>query len=147
VSNLPYIVMTGGLIDTPELRFTPSGAAVANFRLGTKKRVKGQNGEWTDGDPLYMSVTCWSRLAENVAETLTRKGQRVTVEGRLEQQWWDKKDGSGKDSKFVIVADKVSVDLTFATYEERESSAKKASGGDDPWAASPAPAQDDQPPF
>jgi single-strand DNA-binding protein len=147
VSSLPYIVMTGGLVDLPELRFTPSGKAVASLRLATKKRVKGASGQWEDGDPLYLSVTVWDKVAENVAETLTRKGQRVTVTGRLEQQWWEAKDGGGKQSKFVIVADSVSVDLTFSTYEEHESAAKTAAGpSDDPWAAS-APEQTDEPPF
>jgi single-strand DNA-binding protein len=139
--------MTGGLVDLPELRFTPSGKAVASFRLATKKRIKGASGQWEDGDPLYLSVTVWDRVAENVAETLTRKGQRVTVTGRLEQQWWDSKDGGAKQSKFVIVADSVAVDLTFATYEEHESAQKAAAGGGDPWASDPAPAQDDAPPF
>lgn len=145
MSTLPYISMTGGLVDLPELRFTPSGKAVASFRLASKKRVRGADGQWGDGDPIYLSVTVWEKVAENVAETLTRKGQRVTASGRLAQQWWEGKDGS-KQSKYVIEADSVSVDLTFSAYEEKESAAKTAAGApaDDPWGAPP---QDDAPPF
>jgi single-strand DNA-binding protein len=148
VSDLPFIVMTGGLVDDPELRFTPSGKAVVNFRLAGKKRVRDAQGQWTDGDPIYLSVTAWEKVAENVAETLVRKGQRVTVTGRLEQQWWEGKDGGAKQSKYVIIADSVSVDLTFSTYTENE---RTQGGGtsakapvDDPWAAPP---QAEEPPF
>lgn len=146
MSLLPYISMTGGLVDLPELRFTPSGKAVASFRLASKKRVRGADGQWTDGDPIYLSVTVWEKVAENVAESLTRKGQRVTVSGRLAQQWWDGKDGS-RQSKYVIEADNVALDLTFSAYDEKESAAKTAAGpapADDPWGAPP---QDDAPPF
>lgn len=144
MSDLPFIVMTGGLVEEPELRFTPSGKAVANFRLAGKKRVRDAQGQWTDGDPIYLTVTAWEKVAENAAETLTRKGQRVTVTGRLEQQWWEK-DGA-KNSKYVIVADSVSVDLTFSAYNERE---RTEGGGTkapaaDPWAAPP---QTEEPPF
>ena len=72
MNPLPYITMTGGLVDLPELRFTPSGKAVINFRLASKKRVKDSNGQWTDGDPIYLTVSAWEKLAENVAESLTR---------------------------------------------------------------------------
>ena len=136
--------MTGGLVDDVELRFTPSGKAVANFRLAGKKRVRDAQGQWTDGDPIYLTVTCWERVAENVAETLTRKGQRVSVTGHLEQQWWEK-DGQ-KNSKYVIIADSVAVDLTFSNYTEsqKDTTTKAATGGDDPWAT---PKQMDEPPF
>ncbi|MGV0949395.1 MAG: single-stranded DNA-binding protein [Azonexus sp.] len=144
MSDLPFIVMTGGLVDDPELRFTPSGKAVIGFRLAGKKRVRDANGQWADGDPIYMNVTAWERVAENAAETIKRKGQRVTVTGRLEQQWWEK-DGQ-KNSKYVIVADSVSVDLTFSAYDERAQTERKAAT-DDPWATGPAPAQVDEPPF
>ena len=142
MSALPHITMTGGLIDIPELRFTPSGKAVINFRLAGKKRIKDSNGQWTDGDPIYLTVSAWEKLAENAAETLTRKGQRVTVEGSLAQQWWEK-DGA-KQSKFVIEADTIGVDLQFSTYTEGEGSSATAKGSD-PWAGPPV--QDDAPPF
>lgn len=145
-SGLPYIVMTGGLVDLPELRFTPGGHAVVNFRLAGKKRIKDAQGQYVDGDPIYLAVEAWRELAENAVETLTRKGQRVTVTGNLVQQWWDKDDGS-KGSKYVITAESISVDLRFSSYTEREKAGKAAAGApaaDDPWAA---PAATDEPPF
>jgi len=145
MADLPYIEMTGGLVDDVELRFTPSGKAVANFRLAGKKRVRDAQGQWTDGDPIYLTVSCWEKLAENVAETLVRKGQRVTVTGNLEQQWWEK-DGQ-KNSKYVIVAKTVAVDLQFSTYKENATAPATATGGapaGDPWAAPP---QTEEPPF
>lgn len=146
MSDLPYITMTGGLVDDVELRFTPSGKAVANFRLAGKKRVRDSAGQWTDGDPIYLTVSCWERLAENAAETLVRKGQRVTVTGRLAQQWWDAKDGS-RQSKFVIEADSIGVDLTFSTYEEKQAASAAATRPPegDPWATPTV--QTDAPPF
>jgi len=144
MSNLPHITMTGGLVDLPELRFTPSGKAVVNFRLAGKKRIKDANGQWTDGDPIYLTVSAWDKLAENVAETLVRKGQRVTVDGNLAQQWWEK-DGV-KNSKYVIEADTISVDLLFSSYDEREQAKGGApAAGGDPWAGPPT--QVDEPPF
>lgn len=148
--TLPFIAMTGGLVDDVELRFTPGGKAVANFRLASKKRVKDGTGQWTDGDPIYLSVQCWERVAENAAETLKRKGQQVTVTGSLEQQWWEGKDGS-KQSKYVIVASSVAADVTFSTYDEKPGASKTAAGApapsDDPWASGATPSQPDEPPF
>lgn len=142
MSDLPVITMTGGLVDLPELRFTPSGHAVVNFRIAGKKRVKDASGQWVDGDPIYLGVSAWNKLAENVAETLTRKGQRVTVSGHLAQQWWEK-DGE-KKSKYVIEADSIAVDLTFSAYDEREAAPKApAAGAADPWGPPPT----DEPPF
>lgn len=144
MNPLPHISMTGGLVDLPELRFTPSGKAVINFRLAGKKRVKDATGQWTDGDPIYLTVSAWEKLAENAAETLTRRGQRVHVEGSLAQQWWDGKDGS-RQSKYVIEADSIAVDLQFSTYtEDASTTTTKTAAADDPWAAPPAT---DEPPF
>jgi len=152
MSDLPSIAMTGGLMDEPELRFTPSGRAVANFRLAGKKNVQDSHGQWVDGAPIYLTVTAWGALAEHCAETLTRKGQRVTVVGRLQQDWWDKDGpksgpGEGVQSKFVIVAETVAVDLKFSNYEEKRTD--PATTGTrppegDPWAS---PKQDTEPPF
>jgi len=145
MADLPSITMTGGLVDDVELRFTPSGKAVANFRLAGKKRVRDAQGQWADGDPIYLTVTVWEGLAEHCAETLIRKGQRVTVTGHLEQQWWEK-DGV-KQSKYVIIADAVGVDLKFSNYEEKRTD--PATTGTrppegDPWAS---PKQTEEPPF
>ena len=142
MSDLPVITMTGGLVDDPEFRVTPSGHAVINFRIAGKKRVKDASGQWVDGDPIYLSVSAWNKLAENAAETLTRKGMRVTVSGHLAQQWWEK-DGE-KKSKYVIEADSIAVDLTFNSYEEKAAASKAPSGAADPWGAPPPL---DAPPF
>jgi single-strand DNA-binding protein len=144
-SGLPYVTWTGGLVAVPELRFTPGGLAVAEIRLAGKKRTKDATGQYVDGDPIYLSVTAWRTLAENAAETLTRPGQRVTVTGDLEQQWYEKE--GVKQSKFVIVADTLSVDLTFHAYDEKDSAKKTAAGptgAADPWGAPP---QTEEPPF
>lgn len=146
MSTLPQVTWTGGLVAEPELRFTPSGKAVAEIRLAGKKSVRGANGQWEDGDPIYLNVVAWESLAENAAETLTRPGQRVTVTGRLEQQWWEK-DGE-KKSKFVIVADDLAVSLRFASFTEQQKAkvdgGAKSAPADDPWGSPP---QDDRPPF
>lgn len=143
MSDLPVITMTGGLVDMPELRFTPSGHAVVNFRIAGRKRVKDAQGQWVDGDPIYLSVSAWNKMAENVAETLTRLGQRVTVSGHLAQQWWEK-DGQ-KQSKYVIEADTIAVDLMFRAYDERAEAPRAATpSGADPWGT---PATLDEPPF
>src|SRR5699024_2330621 len=77
------ITVVGNLVDHPELRFTPSGAAVANFRLAsTPRQFDRQTGEWKDGDTLFLSCAVWRQAAENVAESL-EKGMRVIVQGRL----------------------------------------------------------------
>ena len=77
------ITVVGNLVDDPELRFTPSGAAVANFRIASTSRTfDKQTNEWKDGDALFLSCAVWRQAAENVAESLT-KGMRVVVQGRL----------------------------------------------------------------
>ena len=76
--------MVGNLVDDPELRFTPSGAAVANFRIASTPRTfDRQTNEWKDGDALFLSCSVWRQAAENVAESL-QKGMRVVVQGRLQ---------------------------------------------------------------
>ena len=77
------ITVVGNLVDDPELRFTPSGAAVANFRIASTPRTfDKQTNEWKDGDALFLSCSVWRQAAENVAESL-QKGMRVVVQGRL----------------------------------------------------------------
>ena len=77
------ITVVGNLVDDPELRFTPSGAAVANFRIAsTPRNFNRQTNEWEDGEALFLSCSIWRQAAENVAESL-QKGMRVVVQGRL----------------------------------------------------------------
>ena len=78
------ITVVGNLVDDPELRFTPSGAAVANFRIASTPRTfDKQTNEWKDGEALFLSCSVWRQAAENVAESL-QKGMRVIVQGRLQ---------------------------------------------------------------
>ena len=80
------ITVVGNLVDDPELRFTPSGAAVANFRIASTPRTfDKQTNEWKDGDALFLTCSVWRQAAENVAESLQR-GMRVVVQGRLKQR-------------------------------------------------------------
>ena len=87
------ITVVGNLTDDPELRFTPSGAAVANFRVASTPRTfNRQTNAWEDGDPLFLSCSVWRQAAENVAESLQR-GARVVVTGRLKQRSYETREG------------------------------------------------------
>src|SRR3954469_16200941 len=87
------ITVVGNLTADPELRFTPSGAAVASFTVAaTPRTLDRQSGEWKDGDALFMRCNIWRQAAENVAESLTR-GARVIVTGRLRQRSYETKEG------------------------------------------------------
>jgi single-strand DNA-binding protein len=155
------ITIIGNLVDDPELRFTPNGAAVAKFRIASTPRYldKATN-EWKDGDSLYLSCNVWRQAAENVAESLTR-GMRVIVQGRLKQRSYETKEGE-KRTVYEIEVDEVGPSLRNATAKVSKTnragagagnSAGGASSGsnDDPWAASgswgsPVGAND-EPPF
>ncbi|MFJ7411606.1 single-stranded DNA-binding protein [Streptomyces sp. NPDC098077] len=107
------ITLVGNVVADPELRFTPSGAAVANFRIASTPRTfDRQANEWRDGDPLFLSVSVWRQQAENVAETITR-GMRVIVVGRLGQRQFEK-DGERRSS-YEIQAEEVAPALRNAT--------------------------------
>ena len=87
------ITVVGNLVDDPELRFTPSGAAVAKFRVASTPRyMDRQTNEWKDGDSLFLTCNVWRQAAENVAESLQR-GMRVIVQGRLKQRSYETKEG------------------------------------------------------
>ena len=87
------ITLVGNLVDDPELRFTPSGAAVAKFRMASTPRyLDKQTNEWKDGESLFLSCNVWRQAAENVAESLTR-GMRVIVQGRLKQRSYETREG------------------------------------------------------
>ena len=105
------ITVVGNITRDPELRFTPSGAAVANFGVAWNK--KGQDGK--EDEVSFFDVTCWRNLAENVSESLT-KGSRVVVYGRLEQRSWQTNDGD-KRSKVEIIADDVAPSLKWASAQ------------------------------
>jgi single-strand DNA-binding protein len=157
------ITMIGNLVDDPELRFTPSGAAVAKFRVASTPRYldKATN-EWKDGESLFLQCQIWRQAAENVAESLT-KGMRVILSGRLKQRSYETKEGE-KRTVFEVEVDEVGPSLRNATAKVTR--AQRAAGGaaapaaadtfgDDPWAAaSTSPAgggwgtsTTDEPPF
>ena len=109
------VTITGNATREPELRFTPSGQAVANFGVAVNRRWQNrQTQEWEEAVSFF-DVTAWAQLAENVAESVG-KGTRVTVTGRLDQRSWETQDGE-KRSKVEIVADDVAVSLRWATAE------------------------------
>jgi len=108
------VTLVGNLVDDPELRFTPSGAAVANFRIASTPRTYDrQTGEWKDGESLFLSCSVWRQAAENVAESLQR-GMRVIVQGRLKSRSYDDRDGN-KRTVFEIDVDEVGPSLRSAT--------------------------------
>jgi single-strand DNA-binding protein len=160
------ITLIGNLVDDPELRFTPSGAAVAKFRIASTPRFLDKNtNEWKDGESLFLSCNVWRQAAENVAESLQR-GMRVIVSGRLKQRSYETKEGE-KRTVFEVEVDEVGPSLRNATAKVVKaqrgggSGAGNWSGGggspssgggapsDDPW-ATPAPSGgglSDEPPF
>jgi single-strand DNA-binding protein len=154
------ITVVGNLVADPELRFTPSGAAVANFRVASTPRVldKATN-EWKDGESLFITCNVWRQYAENVAESLT-KGMRVIVTGRLKQRSYETREGE-KRTVVELDVDDVGPALKSATAKvnrvQRDGGGFSGGGGgsssgpsDDPWASSgPAGggAGFDEPPF
>ena len=135
------ITVVGNLTDDPELRFTPSGAAVANFRVAsTPRNFNRQTNAWEDGDPLFLSCSVWRQAAENVAESLQR-GARVVVTGRLKQRSYETREGE-KRTVFELDVDEVGPSLRYATAKVTKTqrsgagfgNAQQPAGGADPWA-------------
>jgi single-strand DNA-binding protein len=146
------ITVVGNLVDDPELRFTPSGAAVANFRIASTPRTfDRQSNEWKDGEALFLSCSVWRQAAENVAESL-QKGMRVVVQGRLKQRSYETREGE-KRTVVELDVEEVGPSLKYATAKvarvQRSGGgggygSQGGGGGDDPWASNPAPAQGGQ---
>ena len=157
------ITVVGNLVADPELRFTPSGAAVASFRIASTPRFfDKQANEWKDGDSLFLTCNVWRQYAENVAESLT-KGTRVIVTGRLKQRSYETREGE-KRTVFEVEVDDVGPALRNATAKVNRISRDGGGGGygggsgggnfgggggggaaaDDPW-ATPPPSE--APPF
>lgn len=108
------ITIVGNLVEDPNLRFTPSGQAVASFRLASTPRFfDRQSGDWKDGEALFLTCNVWRQAAENVAETLQR-GMRVIVQGRLKQRSYETREGE-KRTVFEIEVDEVGPSLRNAT--------------------------------
>jgi single-strand DNA-binding protein len=161
------ITVVGNLTADPELRFTPSGAAVASFTVASTPRTfDRQTNEWKDGEALFLRCSIWRQAAENVAESLTR-GSRVVVTGRLKQRSFETREGE-KRTVIELDVDEVGPSLRYATAKVNRTQRGSATGGgfgggggggassgggapaDDPWGSAP-PAGDsgfsDEPPF
>jgi single-strand DNA-binding protein len=164
------ITVIGNLTSDPELRFTPSGAAVANFTVAsTPRTLDKQSGEWKDGEALFLRCNIWRQAAENVAESLTR-GARVVVQGRLKQRSFETKEGE-KRTVVELEVDEIGPSLRYATAKVNKVSrggggdfggggggGNRGGGGgapaDDPWGSAPAASSGgggggfaDEPPF
>src|SRR5689334_24336341 len=122
------ITVVGNLVDDPELRFTPSGAAVANFRIASTPRTfDRQSNEWKDGDALFLSCSVWRQAAENVAESLQR-GMRVVVQGRLKSRTYETREGE-KRTVFEIEVEEVGPSLKYATAKVTRAQRSGGGGG------------------
>ncbi|WP_052847508.1 single-stranded DNA-binding protein [Streptomyces avicenniae] len=122
------ITVVGNLVDDPELRFTPSGAAVAKFRVASTPRVLDrQTSEWRDGESLFLTCSVWRQAAENVAESLT-KGTRVIVQGRLKQRTYEDRDGV-KRTVYELEVDEVGASLRNATAKVTRATGRGGQGG------------------
>jgi single-strand DNA-binding protein len=174
VAGDTIITVIGNLTADPELRFTPSGAAVANFTVAsTPRQFDRQTNEWKDGEALFLRCNIWREAAENVAESLTR-GARVIVSGRLKQRSFETREGE-KRTVVELEVDEIGPSLKYATAKvnkasrsggggggfggggggSRQPAAAQSSGGstasEDPWGSAPASGSfaggDDEPPF
>lgn len=124
----PIVTIIGNLADDPSLRFTPSGAAVTNFRvLSTPRTLNKQTNEWVDGETLGISCAVWRDAAENVAESLTR-GARVIVTGRLKQRSYETKEGE-KRTVIELDVDEVGPSLRYASAKVTKTQRRSDTGG------------------
>ena len=168
------ITIIGNLTNDPELRFTPSGAAVANFTVASTPRTFDRaTGEWKDGEALFLRCNIWRQPAENVAESLTR-GARVIVSGRLKQRSFETKEGE-KRTVIELEVDEIGPSLRYATAKINRAQRSDSGGGggygssggggygnsggsrqasapsDDPWGSAPPAGSSggysDEPPF
>lgn len=148
MSGETVIAIAGNLVAPAELRFTPSGAAVASFTVASTPRTfDKQSQEWRDGETLFLRCSAWREMAENIAESLHEKGTRVIVQGRLVQRSYETREGE-KRTVVELQADEVGPSLKYATAKvvrksaagayngSRGSVSQAPSGGaaDDPWA-------------
>jgi single-strand DNA-binding protein len=172
VAGDTVITVIGNLTADPELRFTPSGAAVANFTVASTPRMfDRQTNEWKDGEALFLRCNIWREAAENVAESLTR-GSRVIVSGRLKQRSFETREGE-KRTVVELEVDEIGPSLRYATAKVNKASRSGGGGGgfgggggsrqqpqgggggaaasEDPWGSAPASGSfgggDDEPPF
>lgn len=123
------ITIVGNMVADPELRFTPKGAAVANFRVASTPRVYNRDtNQWEDGDAMFMTCNAWREMAENIAESLT-KGMRVIVTGKLRQRSYQTKDGTER-TVYEIEVDEAGPSLRHATAQvERTARDRNSNSG------------------
>jgi single-strand DNA-binding protein len=157
MANETVITVVGNLTADPELRFTQSGAAVANFTIASTPRQLDRNtNEWKDGEALFLRCSIWRQAAENVAESLQR-GMRVVAQGRLKQRSFETKEGE-KRTVIELDVDEVGPSLRYATAKvnraERGSNGQGVYSGalpaEDAWSTVPPTTSDapsDEPPF
>lgn len=127
MSGETVITVVGNLVDDPELRFTPAGAAVAKFRVASTPRVfDKQSNEWKDGEGLFLSCSVWRQAAENAAETLQR-GMRVIVQGRLKQRSYEDREGV-KRTVYELDVEEVGPSLKSATAKVTKASSGGSGG-------------------
>lgn len=141
MSGEAIVRVVGNLGGDPELRFTPSGKAVCNFSLANTPRVKGANGEWEDGETLWLRVAVWGNMAEAVVEN-AHKGTKVLVVGRLTQRSYQTDAGETRTS-IDVTADEVGIVPRWQSPQGQGQHRAPAQGQRDPW----APPADDAPPF
>ena len=128
MANETIITVVGNLTAPPELRFTPNGAAVANFTVASTPRTfDRQSNEWKDGEALFLRCSVWKEVAENVAESLD-KGMRVIVQGRLKARSYDDKDGNRRTS-WELEVDEIGPALRFATAKVTRAQRNGGGGG------------------
>jgi single-strand DNA-binding protein len=158
------VTVIGNLTADPELRFTPSGAAVASFTVASTPRTFDRaSGEWKDGEALFLRCNIWRQAAENVAESLTR-GARVIVNGRLKQRSFETREGE-KRTVIELDVDEIGPSLRYATAKVNKVSRGSGTGTgggygagtgpstppDDPWGSAPPAGSGggyaDEPPF
>ena len=144
------LTITGNLTNDPELRFIPSGKALATFTVVSSKSTKLSDGTWENTDTTFWEVKCWGKTAENVAESLT-KGMSVIVSGSAVQENWEDKNTGQKRSKISVTAWSVGPDLKRHTAKvsvltSPQYTATAPSAAADPW-NTPFGAQDDAAPF
>ena len=132
------ITVIGNLTRLAELRYTPSGTAVATFGLAVNRKWQNRQTQAWEEETSFLDVVCWSQLAENVSESL-EKGARVIVTGRVQMRSWESSDGD-KRSKIEIVADDIGPALKWATAAVTRNERSSNNSYDGPAAAAPAPA-------
>ena len=122
------ITIVGNLTNDPELRFTPSGSAVANFTIASTPRTfDKQSNEWKDGETLFLRASVWREAAENVAESLT-KGMRVIAQGRLQSRSYETKEGE-KRTVIEFEVDEIGPSLKYANAKVNRTQRKEGGSG------------------